>query len=66
LRAFRETRDCLKIFREQVTAKRWLKASELDQIDTEVDTLIEEAVTEARAAPPPLAADVLVDVYASY
>ena len=46
----RETRDCLKIFREQVTAKRWLKASELDQIDAEVDTLIEEAVTEARAA----------------
>jgi pyruvate dehydrogenase E1 component alpha subunit len=62
----RETRDCLKIFREQVTAKRWLKASELDQIDAEVDTLIEEAVTEARAAPPPRGEDVLVDVYASY
>jgi len=62
----RETRDCLKIFREQVTAKRWLKGSDLDRIDAEVDTLIEDAVTEARAAPPPRGEDVLVDVYASY
>ena len=50
----RETRDCLKIFREQVTAKRWLKAQRRSTGSMPRWTrLIEEAVTEARAAPPP-------------
>jgi pyruvate dehydrogenase E1 component alpha subunit len=62
----RETRDCLKIFRQRVLSGKLVSAAALDRVDAEVLTLIEEAVTEARAAPPPRAEDVLDDVYVSY
>ena len=62
----RETRDCLTIFRKHVASKRMLDVATLDRIDTEVATLIDTAVTEARSAPPPRAEDVLEDVYATY
>jgi TPP-dependent pyruvate/acetoin dehydrogenase alpha subunit len=62
----RETRDCLTIFRKHVASKRLLDVATLDRIDTEVATLIDTAVTEARSAPPPRAEDVLEDVYATY
>ena len=35
-------------------------------IDRDVATLIEAAVSEAKAAPDPTAADVLTDVYVAY
>ena len=43
-----------------------IEASALEAIDATVATLIEEAVTEAKAAPDPTPADVLTDVYVSY
>jgi acetoin:2,6-dichlorophenolindophenol oxidoreductase subunit alpha len=62
----RDTRDCLKIFRKAVTEARLLEGADLDAIDADVMTLIEESVTEARAAARPTAEDVLADVYISY
>ena len=58
----RETRDCLKAFR----ARGAVDATELDAIDAEVATLIDEATAEAKSAPPPAPESVLEDVYVSY
>ncbi len=62
----RENRDCLKIFRTSVTEAKLLDSTDLDAVDAEVLALIESAVTDARAAARPTAADVLTDVYISY
>jgi pyruvate dehydrogenase E1 component alpha subunit len=62
----RDTRDCLKKFRESVTAAKLLESGDLDAIDAEVMDVIETAVTAARAAERPTAEDVLADVYISY
>ena len=43
-----------------------VQASQLDQIDSEVDLLIENAVRKAKSDPKPSAADLLSDVYVSY
>ncbi len=43
-----------------------IAAAELKKIDDEVLGLIERAVTEAKAAPLPTAADLTTDVYVSY
>ena len=37
-----------------------------DNIDAEIAKLIDQAVDEARQAPPPKPEDVLTDVYVSY
>ena len=62
----RSETDCLKIFRQRVTEAGLLEASQLDEIDQEVRSLIDEAVAEAVAAPQPQAEDLLTDVYVSY
>jgi pyruvate dehydrogenase E1 component alpha subunit len=62
----RATRNCLKIFRDKALAANRLDAGAFDQIDREVLALIEDAVQEARSAPPPDAADVTKDVYVTY
>ncbi len=62
----RETMDCLKNFRTRVGEAKLLDAGRLDEIDEEVMTLIEEAVTEAREAPPPAPDALYTDVYNAY
>jgi pyruvate dehydrogenase E1 component alpha subunit len=62
----RETRDCLKAFRARVTEAGLLEDADIDRIDAEVATLIDEAVAEAREAPPPSPSAVTEDVYISY
>ena len=62
----REERDCLKKFRESVTAAKLLSGEDLDKVDADVMNAIEEAVQQAKAAPRPTADDVLTDVYISY
>jgi TPP-dependent pyruvate/acetoin dehydrogenase alpha subunit len=62
----RRTRDCLSAFRRRVTEAGILDEGELSGIDESVRALIEEAVSEAKAAPDPTADDVLTDVYVSY
>ena len=58
--------DCLKIFRERVTGAGLLDEKSLDAIDADVLRLIDEAVSEARAAPPPAPGEILTDVYVAY
>lgn len=62
----REEMDCLKIFRERVSAEQWLSGEQLDTVDSEVLALIDEAVAQAMAAPPPSLDQITTDVYASY
>lgn len=63
----KDQRDCIKIFRERVTAESWLKDEEMDRIDAEVNALIDTAVEEGLAAPnPDPATDLMADVYCSY
>ena len=62
----REERDALKIFRARIGEAKLLESAELDAIDAEVALLIDEAVAEARAAPPPDPASVAEDVYVDY
>ncbi|MCY1187823.1 Acetoin:2,6-dichlorophenolindophenol oxidoreductase subunit alpha [compost metagenome] len=63
---FRETRDCLKQFRERTTASGLLSPAQLDGIDEEVERQIDDAVRQAKADPKPEPADLLRDVYVSY
>lgn len=62
----RATSDCLTGFRDRVLAAGLLEPDAFERLDREVATLIDEAVAEARAAPPPDPADVLEDVYIDY
>ncbi|WP_347354767.1 thiamine pyrophosphate-dependent dehydrogenase E1 component subunit alpha [Intrasporangium sp.] len=58
--------DCLLKFRATVTQSGRLSAEQLDAVDQQVATLIEEAVTAAKAAPAPGAEELTTDVYVSY
>jgi pyruvate dehydrogenase E1 component alpha subunit len=62
----RETMDCLKNFRDRVTAEKWLGGSQLDEVDEQVLKQIDDAVATAKAAPPPADSEVETDVYISY
>ncbi|HEP9280167.1 TPA: thiamine pyrophosphate-dependent dehydrogenase E1 component subunit alpha [Pseudomonas aeruginosa] len=63
---YRETRDCLKQFRERACHAGLLSASDLDAIDAEVEARIEDAVQRAKNDPKPEPDDLLRDVYVSY
>jgi acetoin:2,6-dichlorophenolindophenol oxidoreductase subunit alpha len=58
--------DCLKRFAARVRRTGELSQADLDAIDAEVGAMIDEAVDEAKAAPPPAEADLLTDVYVRY
>jgi acetoin:2,6-dichlorophenolindophenol oxidoreductase subunit alpha len=62
----RATRDCLKLFAARVSEVGVLSQAEMDGIDREVLAVIEDAVVTAKAAPLPLAQDLLTDVYVNY
>ncbi len=62
----RAERDCLKNFRARVTGEGWLDDAALDAIDAGVLTLIDRAVDEAQASPPPAISELTTDVYISY
>ena len=66
VKKLRESRDCLALFREKVTSAALVDGVDLDAIDREALALIESAVSKAKAAPAPTAADLLTDVYVSY
>ncbi|HCW0253885.1 TPA: thiamine pyrophosphate-dependent dehydrogenase E1 component subunit alpha [Pseudomonas aeruginosa] len=63
---YRETRDCLKQFRERTCHAGLLSASDLDAIDAEIEARIEDAVQRAKNDPKPEPEDLLRDVYVSY
>jgi TPP-dependent pyruvate/acetoin dehydrogenase alpha subunit len=62
----RKEKDCLMLFRQRVTSADLVEEEDLDKIDEEVKTLIDEAVEEAKAAPEPEPDKLLTDVYVSY
>jgi len=62
----RANQDCLRKFAAAVTGARLITDDELKAIDHEVLGLIERAVSEAKAAPNPTAADLTKDVYVKY
>jgi len=62
----RASRDCMAAFRQRVTEVGLLEPAQMDQIDTEVGALIDDAVASARTGPAPQAADLMTDVYVSY
>jgi len=64
--AARADRDCLKLFRDRVTATGLLQPPQLDEIDSEVVALIGSAVAAAKEAPAPDVADLITHVYNSY
>ncbi len=64
--AARSERDCLKLFRDRVTAMGVPQPPQLDEIDTEVVRLIGSAVAAAKEAPLPDTADLMTHVYGSY
>ena len=58
--------DCLQAFRQRVTETKLLEAAQLDEIEAEAKALIDKAVADSVAAPPPTEADLLTDVYVKY
>ncbi len=58
--------DCLSFFRARVMGAKQLDKEFLDQIDRDIEQLIDKAVSEAKAAPPPGAGELTTDVYNSY
>ncbi len=62
----RATKDCINRFRKRVTGEYNIAESELNSIDAEVARLIDDAVAEAVAAPPPAPEALLTDVYIKY
>ena len=66
LKSVREDHDVLNNFRDRVTEAALLDQQELDAIDAEVLTLMDEAVAEAIAAPDPMPEDLFTDVYNTY
>ncbi len=59
-------KDCLQLFRSRVTEAGLLDGEQLDAVESESRKLIQQAVTEAKAAPAPTADDLLTDVYVAY
>ena len=66
VKEIREEKDCLDLFRKRVTSAGLAEDGDLDQIDEEIGTLIDESVEEAKAAPEPDPDKLLTDVYVSY
>lgn len=62
----RATRDCLEGFRSRLLSASLAEQTSLDQIDSEVRKLIDEAVDEAKSGPDPDVSELLTDVYVSY
>jgi pyruvate dehydrogenase E1 component alpha subunit len=66
VKRLRQDYCCLKKFRARMEQTGEVSLAELDAVDAEVGALIDRAVSEARAAPRPSAADVTRDVYVNY
>jgi pyruvate dehydrogenase E1 component alpha subunit len=62
----RASKDPLQIFRQRVLEAALLEADELDRVDREVKSHIDQVTTEAKASPMPTEKDLLTDVYVSY
>lgn len=66
VKSVRATRDCLMLFRQRVIDDGLLAKAELDEIAAETQAFVEDCVVDAESAPPPVAEDLLTDVYGRY
>lgn len=64
--AMKRDGDCLQLYRARVTEAALLEADALDALDRDIGALLDAAVRDARAAPPPDPSEVATDVYVSY
>ena len=62
----RENNDCITIFKDKVTEAGLLSDDDINKLDEEVNSLIEESVDQAKKSPLPNPEDVTTDVYVSY
>jgi TPP-dependent pyruvate/acetoin dehydrogenase alpha subunit len=62
----RVTMDCLQRFRARNAADHRVPTADLDAVDRESIALIDAAVRDAKAAAPPVEADLYSDVYIQY
>jgi TPP-dependent pyruvate/acetoin dehydrogenase alpha subunit len=62
----RARKDCLTLFRQRVVEADLLEPDELDGIDAETRSHVDQITTQAKAAPLPTEQDLLTDVYVSY
>jgi pyruvate dehydrogenase E1 component alpha subunit len=62
----RQEMDCLILFVERVLQQKAVTRKALQDIDAEVESLMEEAVQEALAAPYPAREELFTDVYKTY
>jgi TPP-dependent pyruvate/acetoin dehydrogenase alpha subunit len=58
--------DPITLLRTKIVSQREISDGELGTIDREVNELIDEAVAEAKSAPPPPVSELLTDVYRAY
>ena len=66
VKGIREKSDCITNLAARVTANGMLDLAELERIGQEMTTVVDDAVTQAKAATKPVAQDLLTDVYVSY
>jgi TPP-dependent pyruvate/acetoin dehydrogenase alpha subunit len=66
VKKIRETRDCILNFSRKITSAGLVEPNQLEMIDQEVMTLVDDSVVKAKADPKPTGADLLTDVYVSY
>jgi len=62
----RREQDCLKIFKEKILSENLIKGKEIDQIDKEVQSLVQDAVIKSKDSKFPSSDEVLTDVYNEY
>lgn len=62
----RETRDCIVRLAAEIIRADAGAAAELERIDTQVLSRVDEAIAHARSAAKPTARDLLTDVYVAY
>ena len=62
----RETKDCLMQFAKHVTSRGELTMADIEAIDREVKTMIDDSVVKAKADPLPPPEALMADVYISY
>ena len=62
----RETKDCLMQFAKRVTSRGELTMADIEAIDREVKTMIDDSVVKAKSDPLPPPEALMADVYISY
>jgi len=62
----RRDKDCIALFRRRVLEAGLLGAAQMDEVDREAETLVDQSVAKAKAGAMPSATDLLTDAYFSY